>query len=106
MTVLNKRRELVFSVPQGTGFDSVLGNLAVTDGNTLTSSNIDGNIIIDPNGDGEFIVQANTGIGVDDPQLHCKSMHRQVQRGVFKTILFLAAAQVKRLIWQPNVLQH
>ena len=67
MTVLNKRRELVFSVPQGTGFDSVLGNLAVTDGNTLTSSNIDGDIIIDPNGDGEFIVQADTGIGVDDP---------------------------------------
>lgn len=67
MTVLNKRRELVFSVPQGTGFDSVLGNLAVTDGNTLTSSNIDGNIIINPNGDGDFVVQADTGIGVASP---------------------------------------
>ena len=67
MTVLNKNKELVFSVPSGTGFDSVLGNLAVTDGNTLTSTNVDGDIIIDPDGDGQFVVQTNTGIGTEDP---------------------------------------
>ena len=65
MTVLNKKKELVFSVPQGTGFDSVLGNLAVTDGNTLTSLNIDGEIKIDPNGSGDFVIDANTAIGVE-----------------------------------------
>ena len=66
MTVLNKNKELVFSVPQGTGFNSALGNLDVTN-NTITAQNANGNIILDPPGTGEVAVQSNLGIGTTDP---------------------------------------
>ena len=66
MTVLNKNQELVFSVPQGTGFDSALGNLEINE-NTITTLNQDGNIILDPNGTGHVILDSNVGIGVNPP---------------------------------------
>jgi len=66
MTVLNKNKELVFSVPQGVGFDSALGNLVVTN-NTITTSNQNGSIILDPEGTGAVALQSNVGIGTTTP---------------------------------------
>lgn len=66
MTVLNKNKELVFSVPQGTGFNSALGNLDITN-NTITAQNPNGDIILDPPGTGDVAVQSNLGIGTTAP---------------------------------------
>ena len=66
MTVLNKNKELVFSVPQGTGFNSALGNLDITN-NTITAQNPNGDIILDPPGTGDVAVQSNLGIGTAAP---------------------------------------
>ena len=68
MTVLNKNKELVFSVPKGTGFDSSLGNIEINN-NTISSSNTDGDIILDPNGAGDIVLDADVGIGISDPTI-------------------------------------
>lgn len=68
MTVLNKNKEQVFSVPQGTGFNSALGNLDITN-NTISAQNANGDIILDPPGTGEVAIQSNLGIGTVNPTL-------------------------------------